>query len=237
VASARLDQELVRRDLARSRSEAVDLIAQGRVIVSGSVATKPAANVGPDSAIEVLAGPRFVGRGGHKLAAALEHFGIDPSGLHCLDVGAAAGGFTDCLLQRGAAHVTAVDVGTGQFAPGLRLDSRVAVHEGTDLREFRAEHEAFALVVVDVSFVSICTLASPLAELVSSQGLILVKPQFEVGREAAGRGVIHSQALRERAVNRVKGCLAAAGLDTVGVMDSPLPGERGNIETFLLVRP
>lgn len=235
----RLDLELVRRRLVRSRSEAADLIAQGRVQIDGQLVGKAAVPVSEKSTIEVLAGPRYVGRGGYKLAAVLEHFQIDVAGAHCLDVGASTGGFTDCLLQRGAALVTAVDVGMNQLDESLRRDSRVHFHEGVDLREVdpTAIGGPFAVVTVDVSFISICRLADALASFVSGLALVLVKPQFEVGRALIGRGVVHRSDDRTRALARAQACLADAGLDTVASMDSPLRGEHGNVETFLLVRP
>ena len=234
---ARLDQTLVTRGLVRSRSEAAELISQGRVTVDGAVARKPALQVGAEMPLEIVAGPRFVGRGGFKLAAALDAFGIDVAGKTCLDIGSSTGGFTDCLLQRGAAKVVAVDVGTDQLDVALRQDPRVDLHEGTDIRKFKAAdlERRFALVVVDASFISICDLSPTIAALTSSAGLILVKPQFEVGRKRAGRGVVTKAEDRARAVAQAQRCLAAVGLDTVGSMDSPLPGEHGNREVWVLV--
>jgi 23S rRNA (cytidine1920-2'-O)/16S rRNA (cytidine1409-2'-O)-methyltransferase len=180
-----------------------------------------------------VVGTRYVSRGGYKLEAALNHFGIGVAGRRALDVGASRGGFTDCLIRRGAASVTAIEVGIGQFDPALARHPRITAHERTDIRSFAADR--FPLVVVDVSFVSICGLAEALAASVEPGGdlLVLVKPQFEVGKAAVGRGVVRDPALRQQAVEGVKGCLAARGLDTVGVFASPLEGEHGNQEFFL----
>lgn len=237
-AMPRLDQDLARRGLVRSRSEAAELIAQGRVLVDGIRARKPSARVDADTKLEISEGPRFVGRGGSKLGAALDHFDIDVTGQLCLDIGASTGGFTDCLLQRGAAKVIAVDVGTDQLHPSLRNDPRVDSREGADIRGFvpRDLGGPFSLVVVDVSFVSICALAANIAPFVSDVALILVKPQFEVGKNWIGRGVVSRADDRRLAVDKAETCLRDAGLDSVVSVDSTLPGEHGNREVFLLVR-
>jgi 23S rRNA (cytidine1920-2'-O)/16S rRNA (cytidine1409-2'-O)-methyltransferase len=180
-----------------------------------------------------VVGGRYVSRGGYKLEAALDYFGIEARGKRALDVGASRGGFTDCLIRRGAASVTAVDVGTGQLDPVLAHHPVVFVHEQTDIRSFADDR--FSLVVVDVSFISVCRLADALSARVEPGGdlLVLVKPQFEAGKGAVGRGVVRDPALRRKAVEAVKGCLVAQGLDTVGVLASPLEGEHGNQEFFL----
>jgi 23S rRNA (cytidine1920-2'-O)/16S rRNA (cytidine1409-2'-O)-methyltransferase len=224
---------MVRRGLARSRSEARHLITQGRVRVDDAAPARPASLVAGDAAISVI-GPRYAGRGGEKLAAALDRFGVKVAGRRALDLGAAAGGFTDCLLQRGASHVVAVDVGSGQLSPRLRARADVTALEQTDLRSF--EGGPFPLVVADLSFVSVCAVAADLARLCREELVVLVKPQFEVGRESIGRGVVRRSELRERAVAQAKGCLQAAGFDTVDEMESPLPGEYGNREYFVMAK-
>jgi 23S rRNA (cytidine1920-2'-O)/16S rRNA (cytidine1409-2'-O)-methyltransferase len=226
----------VRRGLVRSRHEASDLIRQGRVSVAGVDRPKPATAVAVGADIEVLPGPRFVSRAGYKLEAALTHFQLEVAGKRALDVGAAAGGFTDCLLQRGAAEVVAVDVGRGQFSPLLASHPQVQVWEGTDVRTLKAP--PFPLVVVDVSFIPLCDLAADLARLTEVGGdlLALVKPQFEVGRPGIKRGVVRAVSIREDLVEKVRDCFGAARMDTVGMFDSPLTGEQGNQETFLWAR-
>ncbi len=226
----------MRRGLVRSRHEAHLLIKEGRVAVAGITRTKPASTVLPSAAIEIESGPRFVSRGGFKLEAALAHFGLEVKGRRVLDVGAGAGGFTDCLLQRGAASVVAVDVGSGQFSPDLAAHPSVTLHEQTDVRSL--PEERFAVVVVDLSFISLCAVASKLTDLLESDGdlVALVKPQFEAGRGRVGKGVVNAPETRSAQVTAVRDCLGAAGLDTVGWFDSPLRGEHGNQETFLWVR-
>lgn len=229
----------MRRGLVASRSEGKDLILRGRVRVAGSTVTRPASPVAPDTVLEVESRP-FVSRGGEKLAAALDRFGIDPAGLAVLDAGASTGGFTDCVLQRGAARVVAVDVGQGQLHRRLRADPRVTVLEGMDLRDIDPSRESFDLVVVDLSFVSLCLHAAALEGLVGAAGdlLVLVKPQFEVGRRGLGAGgVVRDPRRRSEAVRRVAGCLLSVGLGTVGVAPSSLTGADGNQEFFLWARP
>lgn len=209
-------------------------------MVGGALAQKAARTVDQSSSIELLIGDRFVGRAGFKLAAALDHFGVSPLGYIVLDVGAAVGGFTDCLLQRGAKSIVALDVGTGQLAPELRNHPAVRPLEGLDIRE--ADIEAiggpFDLVVADLSFISLCAVAGALASAARPGGPVisLIKPQFEVGRDDVGRGVVSDQARREHAVGRVRDCFRAAGLDTVDVMPSPVLGEHGNQEYLLFAR-
>jgi 23S rRNA (cytidine1920-2'-O)/16S rRNA (cytidine1409-2'-O)-methyltransferase len=176
-----------------------------------------------------------VSRGGHKLAAALDAFEIDPSGMRVLDAGASTGGFSDCLLQRGASQVVAVDVGHGQLDPGLRGDPRVVVHERMNLRHVAPDDVGgpFPLVVADLSFISLCTVASVLASLTESGGdlIALVKPQFELTPAQVGRGgVVRDAGAREAALARVEGCLAEAGFARRGAIESPIPGVKGNRE-------
>jgi 23S rRNA (cytidine1920-2'-O)/16S rRNA (cytidine1409-2'-O)-methyltransferase len=237
-ARRRLDVELVRRGLAASREQARDDIAAGRVLVSGSPAAKPARLVDPAEPVRLLGPPpRFVGRGGEKLDAALDRFGIDVRRLRALDAGASTGGFTDCLLQRGAAHVVAVDVGHGQLHPRLRADPRVTVRERTNIRDLSLDDvggEPFPLVVADLSFVSLRTAAPALVALAAEGAdlVVLIKPQFEVGRVAAarGRGVVRDPALWRAAIEGVDAAFAAQGAAIMGLMVSPLRGPEGNAE-------
>jgi len=228
---------MVRRGMVRSRTEAQHLIASGRVILTTRPRAKPSTRVEPSEVITVASGARFVSRGGEKLAAALDQFQVDTEGVRALDVGAATGGFTDCLLSRGAREVVALDVGTGQFDPALAAHAGVTVLEQTDIREVDLEAVGgpFVLVVVDLSFISICTVAEDLARVTRLDGdlIVLVKPQFEVGRAGIGRGVVWDPERRRRAVTKTMVCLGGTGLDTVGEMASPLLGEHGNQEFFL----
>ncbi len=266
---ARLDAELVRRKLARSREHASQLIAAGRVTVGGAVATKPATQVETSAAVVVIeddSDPDYVSRGGHKLAGALYAFseeyrkgagaGQDPgvrpatgagaglrvAGRRALDAGASTGGFTDVLLRAGAAQVLAVDVGYGQLAWSLQSDERVSVYDRTNVRELTLERiggKPVDLVVGDLSFIplglvlpALVRCAAPDADLV-----LMVKPQFEVGKERLGSGgVVRSAELRAEAVRTVAGRAAELGLGVLGVTASPLPGPSGNVEYFLWMR-
>ena len=186
--------------------------------------------------------PRFVSRGGLKLEGALDAFGVDPVGLRCLDVGASTGGFTDCLLQRGAASVVATDVGYGQLDDRLAARPQVTVVDRTNIRyaDPGALGAPFALVVGDLSFISLCTVADALTRLVADDGdlVLLVKPQFEVGRGKVGRGgIVRDPAERTAALRGVIDCLASSGLGTVAVCLSPITGAKGNVEYFVHVRP
>ena len=239
----RLDAELVRRELARSREQAADLIESRSVLVNGIPATKPASQVDAETSI-VLQGKRddFVSRGGHKLAGALDYFSaINVSGLTCLDAGASTGGFTDVLLRRGAKRVVAVDVGYGQLAWELRTDERVTILDRTNIRHLTGEQVGFEidLVVADLSFISLA-LVLPALAAVSKSGadfLLMVKPQFEVGREKLGAGgVVRDPELRKSAVLDVAEAAYDVGLGTMGVTASPLPGPAGNVEYFLWLR-
>ncbi|MGW8759112.1 TlyA family RNA methyltransferase [Streptomyces sp. SID8385] len=248
VARRRLDAELVRRKLARSREHASQLIAAGRVTVGGATATKPATQVATSAAVVVATDeqdPDYVSRGGHKLAGALEAFvprGLAVRGRRALDAGASTGGFTDVLLRAGAAQVVAVDVGYGQLAWSLQSDDRVVVKDRTNVRELTLDAidgKPVDLVVGDLSFIPLglvlpalvaCT--RPDADLV-----LMVKPQFEVGRERLGSGgVVRSTQLRAEAVRTVAGHAAGLGLGVLGVTASPLPGPSGNVEYFLWLR-
>ena len=212
----------------------------GGVLVSGAVASKPAHMVAPSEAIELAAPPRrFVSRGGLKLEAALDAFGIDPTGLRCLDVGASTGGFTDCLLQRGAAHVVALDVGRGQLDWSIRRDERVTSLESTDVRNAdRAAVGNVGLVVADVSFISLRTVLPHIALLAEDAPIVaLVKPQFEVGPRRVGKGgIVRDPALHDEAVASVVARAEQLGLRCWGSMPSPVPGAEGNREFFVHLR-
>jgi 23S rRNA (cytidine1920-2'-O)/16S rRNA (cytidine1409-2'-O)-methyltransferase len=242
---ARLDLELVRRGLARSRTHAARLIGDGAVRVDGAPVVRPSHAVAETAAIDVAATEhdRYVSRAGHKLAGALARFpGIDPAGARCLEGGPSTGGFTDVLLQAGADHVVAVDVGHGQLVDQLRSDPRVQVHEGLNVRDLAPETIGgpVRLTVADLSFISLTLVLAPLAACTEPGGdlLVMVKPQFEVGRERLARtGVVASDGERRRAVTAVARAAAEAGLALRGLAQSPLPGQDGNVEYFLwLVR-
>lgn len=239
----RLDAELVRRELARSREAAADLIEKRAVLVNGIPAIKPATQVDAETSI-VLAGERddFVSRGGHKLDGALTFFsGITVDGKRCLDAGASTGGFTDVLLRRNAAHVVAVDVGYGQLAWELRTDERVTVLDRTNIRHLTGElvGDAIDLVVADLSFISLTLVLPALAAVSKADAdfVVMVKPQFEVGRERLGAGgVVRDPALRKDAVKEVAESAYDVGLGILGITASPLPGPAGNVEYFLWLR-
>jgi len=238
----RLDVAALERGLARSRAHARALIDGGRVLVNGQALRRAASTVHEDDAITIAPGPDFVSRGGHKLDAALGALAVSVDGAVCADVGASTGGFTDCLLRRGARRVYAVDVGTAQLDPALSRDPRVTVMDGVNARALRATDfdEPLELVVVDASFISLGALAAALAEVLpaGSELLALVKPQFEVGRAAArrGRGVVRDSQARERAIEGARLRLAEAGFELLGSCDSALAGPRGNLEHFLHAR-
>jgi 23S rRNA (cytidine1920-2'-O)/16S rRNA (cytidine1409-2'-O)-methyltransferase len=241
----RLDAELVRRGLARSREQAAALIAAGRVEVRGTPAGKAAALVDPADAVRVTGGSPgddYASRGGHKLAGALAAFGdLRVAGRRCLDAGASTGGFTDVLLRAGAAEVVAVDVGYGQLAWPLRTDSRVRVLERTNVRTLSAEAIGgpVDLTVADLSFISLRLVLPALVACTEPDGDLvpMVKPQFEVGRDRVGDGgVVRDPALRGRAVLDVAGEAARLGYGVAGLAVSPLPGPSGNVEFFLWLR-
>jgi 23S rRNA (cytidine1920-2'-O)/16S rRNA (cytidine1409-2'-O)-methyltransferase len=243
----RLDAELVRRGLARSREHATTLIRSGRVIVTGAPASKASTQVGTDVAIEVRDPshhPDYASRGGLKLAGALDAFqrlGLSVSGRRCLDAGASTGGFTDVLIRAGASQVVAVDVGYGQLAWGLRNDPRVRVLDRTNVRHLSPEAAGglVDLVVADLSFISLTLVIPTLAALVEPAGdlVLLVKPQFEVGKDQAGRGgIVRSSKRRAEAVQRVATAALEAGFGVREMTPSPLPGRSGNAEYFLWLR-
>ena len=243
----RLDAELVRRGLARSREHASQLIAERRVKVAGVVATKPATGVTTDVALVVVEDPGrpdYVSRGGHKLAGALEAFaplGLSVEGRRCLDAGASTGGFTDVLLRNGARQVLAVDVGYGLLAWSLTQDPRVVVHDRTNIRDLTPElvGDPVDVLVGDLSFISLELVLDALIGVTDPTGdlVLMVKPQFEVGKGRVGKGgVVRDLALRAEAVGSVAAAAAARGWGARAVTTSPLPGPSGNVEYFLWCR-
>ncbi|HVU34945.1 MAG TPA: TlyA family RNA methyltransferase [Opitutaceae bacterium] len=242
MSKLRLDELLVNRGLAESRSQAKALIMSGRVRHGTERLDKPGKEYPPDLDLAIDQPPRFVSRGGEKLAAALDHFALDVRGAHVLDVGASTGGFTDCVLQAGAADVVCVDVGRAQLHAKLRTDPRVVNLEKVNARFLAAgelPRPEYDLVVMDLSFISLTTVWPAVWPLVRSGGnlVALVKPQFEAGRSAAdkGRGVIRDPAVQDAALDRVRTFAAAelAHAEVIGVIDSPITGADGNRE-FLL---
>lgn len=239
-ARVRLDERVLQLGLESSLARAQARILAGEVRLGDRVVDKAGMIVPADAQLALKPSNRFVSRGGEKLAGALEALGVEVSGLRCADVGAATGGFTDCLLQHGAAHVLALDVGYGQLAAKLRGDPRVAVRERTNLRHFALEPgvEPFDLVTADVSFISLQNLLPRLVALARPGGrlLLMVKPQFELERGAVERGgVVRDPELRARAVREVREAAEALGLVALGQADSRLAGPKGNIEVFLLL--
>jgi 23S rRNA (cytidine1920-2'-O)/16S rRNA (cytidine1409-2'-O)-methyltransferase len=243
----RLDAELVRRSLARSREHASELVASRRVKVNGVIASKPATGVTTDVAIVVIEDPDrpdYVSRGGHKLAGALEAFtplGLEVRGRRALDAGASTGGFTDVLLRAGVEQVVAVDVGYGQLAWRLRQDERVTIHDRTNIRDLSLDviGEPVDLVVGDLSFISLELVLDALLRVTAADGdlALMVKPQFEVGKDRVGKGgVVRDLSLRAEAVSGVAAGAARRGWGARAVVTSPLPGPSGNVEFFLWLR-
>jgi 23S rRNA (cytidine1920-2'-O)/16S rRNA (cytidine1409-2'-O)-methyltransferase len=240
----RLDVDLVRRKLVDSRELAQDAIASGRVLVSGSIVMKSSYQVDAGQAVELVGpGPRFVGRGGEKLEGALEHFGIDVTGCTALDAGASTGGFTDCLLQRGASRVVAVDVGHGQLHERLRADDRVESHERMNIRTVKPVDlggRRFNPIVGDLSFISLRAVAPSLVELAEPAAdiVMLVKPQFEAQRHevAKGKGIIKDPDIWERALVSVARAFLSVGAVMMDVMRSPITGADGNVEFLLRLK-
>jgi 23S rRNA (cytidine1920-2'-O)/16S rRNA (cytidine1409-2'-O)-methyltransferase len=227
----RLDLLMVERGLAESQSQAQALVLAGRV----PGYEKPGTQVDERVEVEVEAPPPYVSRGGKKLAHALDRLEVDPTGRDCLDVGASTGGFTDVLLQQGAARVIALDVGYGQLHERLRSDPRVTVVERTNVRDVRELPFPPELVVCDVSFISVRMALTPVFALAAPgwQAVVLVKPQFEAARREAPKGVVRDVAVRRRVVREVADAALAWRGETVGVVDSGLPGPKGNREVFL----
>jgi len=238
VHKERLDCILAAQGLVPSREAAARTILAGGVSVDGIMVDKPAKLVPLDARIEIVQPALFVSRSGDKLAAALDAFHIDPRGTISLDVGCSTGGFTDCLLQRGASRIYAVDVGYGQFEWRLRNDSRVVLLERTNIRyvDRAAVPEPIDLAVIDVSFISLTLVLPPVVQLLNSSAvvLVLVKPQFEVGKGQVGRGgIIRDDAQREAMTAKIIACAATLGLQLKGVLDSPVIGRKGNREVLV----
>jgi len=236
----RLDMLLVERGLAQSREKARALILAGQVLVQGQKADKAGHSVSIDSKIEVLESPKYVGRGGLKLEAALDHFRIEPAGKVCLDIGSSTGGFTDCLLQHGAARVYAIDVGTAQLDWKLRNDPRVIVHEQLNARYLGRQQvpEPIQLAVCDVSFISITMILPVLPDLLAENAemVILVKPQFELERHQVGKGgIIRDPELHLQACRRVRDAVQQFGFRSE-IIPSPILGAEGNQEFLLYAR-
>ena len=244
MARRRLDAELVHRGLARSRKHAQTLVEEGRVVLGGVVATKSATQVDASSSIVVREGddgPDYVSRGAHKLIGALDAFDLPVEGRRALDAGASTGGFSDVLLRRGVTAVAAVDVGYGQLAWSVRSDPRVVVLDRTNVRDLVPELLPFVpdLVVADLSFISLALVLPALVGVVTPDAdlVLMVKPQFEVGRGQVGAGgVVRDPALRSEAVRRIAAAASDLGLGVAGVVASPLPGPSGNVEYFLHLR-
>lgn len=243
ISRRRLDAELVARGLATSRSHAQELIADRKVTVGGAPAHKATRQVSPAEPVLVSGPPpRFVGRGGQKLEGALDAFGIDPAGRHCLDAGSSTGGFTDCLVQSGAASVLAVDVGTNQLHEKLRQISHVDVRENTDIRvitpEFLADDprraDGFGVIVADLSFISTTSLLPVFAKILADDGdlMVLVKPQFEAGRQevSKGKGIIRDRDIWVRVLHEFIDGAGEAGLSVRDLAISPITGGKGNVE-------
>ncbi len=235
----RADVALVDAGLFPSRERARAAILAGQVRIGDEAVTKAGAQVDPDAAFELTATQRYVSRGGVKLAGALDSFGVDPAGLRAVDIGASTGGFTDCLLQRGVASVAAVDVGYGQLAWSLRNDHRVAVFERTNIRTADAATlgAPFGIAVVDVSFIGLDKVLPKVAELLDAeagQAVILVKPQFEAGKERVGRrGVVRDASVHEDVLRGAVATARAAGFVVRGLAFSPITGPEGNIEFWM----
>lgn len=238
----RLDKVLIDKGLAASRERARALIMEGRVLVGGMPVTKAGSLVDSDAGIELKGGDiPYVSRGGLKLEAAVGHFGISLEGKIAMDVGASTGGFTDCMLQRGAGRVYCIDVGYGQLAWKLRQDQRVVLIERTNIRYLEREKvpDEIDIAAIDVSFISLGKVMPKVLEFIRQGGEVvaLIKPQFEVGRgEVDKGGVVKDEAKRSRAVEQVKETLASLGLDIVGVIRSPVLGQKGNVEFLLYAK-
>ena len=232
----RLDVLLAERDLVDSRTDAKNFILSGAVSVNGRVINKPSFDVTGEEDISVdKSGKKYASRGGLKLEAALDGFGIDVTGAMALDVGASSGGFTDCLLKRGATRVIAVDSGSGQMVESLRIDSRVLLIEGFNARYMTASDLEYRpdFVVMDVSFISAKLIIPAVASVIAADGgfVCLIKPQFEVGRSGLNKkGIVKSEALRRSAVQEVTSFASACGFELIGIIESPIIGGDGNVE-------
>jgi len=237
----RLDQLLVQRALYPSREQAQRAVMAGEVRIGEQVAQKSSLLIEPDARIFTSAAPRFVGRGGLKLEGALEHFGIHVRNQIAVDIGASTGGFTDCLLQRGARKVYAIDVGHGQLAWKIRKDPRVTVLEKTNARTISPSliGEKADICVIDVSFISLTLILPNAFELVTPSGIVLalIKPQFELGRTEVGRGgIVRDSSLQQKAQRKIASFVEASGNEVIGMVSSPITGMDGNREIFLCAR-
>lgn len=232
----RLDVWLTENGLCKSRTAAQDMIKSGGVSVNGAVCVKPSAGITENDTVEITGEqPRYVGRGGLKLEKALSHFHVDLSGCVCLDIGASTGGFTDCMLQHGAARVYAVDVGRDQLDSSLRADSRVISMESTDIRAAQLPEQA-DFIGTDVSFISLRQVIPHIMRILRAGGtaVALIKPQFEAGRSALGKnGIVKDEKIRRRAVEEITAFAAECGFSVRGVTDSPIKGGDGNIEYLI----
>ena len=241
MARVRLDKLLVDRGLAESRQRASALIRAGVVLVDNVPRDKPGTQVSPDVELRLKENPiPYVSRGGLKLEKALDVFGVDPADRVCADLGASTGGFTDCLLQRGAKRVFAVDVGYGQLAWTLRQDPRVVVMERTNARHLESLPEPVSLIVGDLSFISLTKILPAVQRLAAghAEAVLLIKPQFEVGKEAIAKGgVVKDAAARQGAIDKIRAHAVDFGADVLGVIDSPIAGaKKGNIEALIHLR-
>jgi len=237
----RLDQALAERELCDSREMAKRLILAGKVLVDGHVCDKASSKVTAESELRIKEMPKFVGRGGHKLEGALEHFSIQPDGFTCLDIGASTGGFTDCLLQHGATKVHALDVGTNQLVWKIRSDPRVEAQEKFNARYLCPDDlggDRIDLVVIDVSFISLTLILPPAFEVLADDGriLCLIKPQFELARNEVGKGgIIREDGLREKAVEKIRSFVAESGHRWIDHVASTITGTDGNQEFLALL--
>lgn len=235
---SRIDVELVERSLVKSRNVAQQLIKDGIVYLNGNKADKASLAVSGEDVLEIRGElPRYVGRGGYKLEGAIQHFGITLDGKICVDVGASTGGFTDCMLQSGASLVYAVDVGSNQLDSTLRADNRVVSIENTDIRAVEDKiKEKADFIGADVSFISLKLVLPKIKELLKEcgQAVVLIKPQFEVGKKGLGKnGIVKNSSLREKTVDDIKSFAAALGFKVLGVVQSPITGGDGNIEYLM----
>lgn len=238
----RIDKLLHERGFADSRAKAQALVMAGVVLVNEKRVEKPSEAFGPEAVVRIKGDSpeaRYVGRGGLKLEGALKAFGVDPSGMTCLDIGASTGGFSDCLLQHGASRIVAIDAGTNQLDWRLRSDPRIEVREKTNARHLTPEQfgSLFDLIVVDVSFISVTKILPALANLLTDNGrmIVLIKPQFEVGKGEVGKGgIVREEEKHRRVINEVNACAAELGLQLSGLTDSPITGAEGNKEFLAL---
>lgn len=242
MSRVRLDQLLHEQGFFESREKAQRAVLAGQVLVNGQIITKAGNKIPATSKLELLERERYVSRGGHKLEGALKGFSIDPTNLLCLDLGSSTGGFTDCLLQHGARHVTGIDVGRGQLVWSLRQDPRVEIREGINARYLQPSDfkEPFDLIVGDLSFISLTRILPAAFPLLKPQGalIVLIKPQFELSKKEVGQGgIVREPELRQKAVDSIRSWVESEGHYFENVIESPLPGVTGNIEFLALLRP